>query len=173
MNFFDMKQCNHILNTNNRLLDLVFVTNHSQCYVSRAGESLVPEDKHHPALDIDFKFLRYCPKNITSVNENEFNFKKSNFPLLYSLLYETNWSFLNDFVDVNEAVTKFYDALYEIFEKCVPKKRKPTTRTYPRWFNGQIIQELKQKTSAWERYKKSSTPKNYTGCLENGGLTLQ
>lgn len=48
LSYTDFKQYKNVLNFNNRLLDLIL--SDSICNVRRSSEPLVPEDKHHPAL---------------------------------------------------------------------------------------------------------------------------
>ena len=53
MNYFDPQQTNNILNMHHNIIDLV-ITN-LNCEVCHSGSPLVPEDSHHPALNITFQ----------------------------------------------------------------------------------------------------------------------
>jgi hypothetical protein len=50
--FYDLKQCNNVRNSNNRLLDLVFVNRCLSCSVIDSGDPLVGVDDHHPSLEV-------------------------------------------------------------------------------------------------------------------------
>jgi hypothetical protein len=98
INFFDLIQCNSIVNSSNKLLDLVLVNSQNKCLLSRAPKSYVKEDNHHPALDIEYQFPKTFLKSLSPVTHNhEFHFRKSNFHLLYASLCEINWSFLSQY----------------------------------------------------------------------------
>jgi hypothetical protein len=99
------------------------VNSRNKCLVSRPPESYVQEDNHHSALDTEYQFPKTFLKSLSpATHYHEFNFRKSNFHLLYASLCEIYWSFLSQYFDTEEAVSSFYSMLYEIFELYVPKK---------------------------------------------------
>lgn len=150
-NFLNIEQFNSIVNSNNKLLDLV-LSNRS-CRVVEAPDILLEEDSHHPALLIYFN----AQSNGTSRDNKKYisyayNFRKANFPLLYEMFSEVDWNLLYEFSDVHLACEKFYEILEPILNECVPIKRKPN-RSYPPWFNSKIIKNIKEKHTAWRLYK--------------------
>ncbi|KAK9718548.1 hypothetical protein QE152_g23133 [Popillia japonica] len=144
--FLELNQYNHISNVNNRLLDLVF--GNYNCNVKRCESPLVKEDAiHHPSIEVSFEFrvakIDRFPK---SLDNKTYNFKKANYPELYSALLREDWSFLLDHTEVNVACEAFYGALYSIFDRYVPYyKTRESNPKYPCWYSHDIVQSIKEK----------------------------
>jgi hypothetical protein len=51
--FYDLKQCNNILNFHDRMLDLILVNQYLDCFVIDASQSFVDVDRHHPPLQVE------------------------------------------------------------------------------------------------------------------------
>ena len=152
--FLGLSQKNFVLNSNERLLDLVF--SNTECHVIHAEEVLTLEDAHHPALEVSVCLLKEKTTCIPIKTHGEFNFKKADFPSLYYHLSEVDFSFLDSAKDVDGAIELFYGKLLNIFNSFVPTKRQPLG-TYPEWFDKEIIKSLKQKHKAWLKYKKDKS----------------
>ncbi|XP_063921244.1 uncharacterized protein LOC135136047 [Zophobas morio] len=143
-------------------LDLVF--SNINCKVSKADSPLVVEDKHHPALVVDcYLDDQFKPNFAMNTEKLTYNFKKANYHLMYKLFSETDWSFINSICDVNQACTVFYDCIYKVFEKSVPKfkVRPPSRKSYPPWFTGDIIACIRNKSMAHRNYIRFKTPYYY------------
>jgi hypothetical protein len=154
-------QYNSILDTSQRILDLVF--SNFNCEVLKSNFQLVDEDSYHPSLDICF--LHQTPKFMNfRVNDGAsfFNFKKADFPRLYDTLLQTDWSFLNNLTDVDVACSSFYAKLHEIFNLHVPKRRLINqSRKYPPWFDREIIKTIQMKHRLFRKYKRSKDLGHY------------
>ena len=70
---------------------------------------------------------------------------------LYDVINRFDWSFRSNFVDPNMAVAALNDKLDTIFENNVPRK-KPTSKSYPLWFNDHIYD--KNKRQGFKKYIK-------------------
>lgn len=157
-NFLGLTQFNSVVNDYDRILDLV-LSNQTNCQVSEALISLVPLDRHHPALDLEIP-VKTAIKKLKPACSMAYNFKKANFPNLYRELLEFDWTCLYLSSDVDEALDLFYHYLYTVIDKHVPKKR-PTNRQYPVWFDLELIMNVRQKHKAWKKYKNSRNPNDY------------
>ena len=118
--FFDLKQCNQVFNQNNRLLDLVFST--LDCRVQREDIPFVKEDLYHPAISITctIKCGDVTQDNFpVNCGEFRFNYKKANFPALYSDLLNADWN-LEEVDNVDLRCDMFYEKLFTIFRNNVP-----------------------------------------------------
>ena len=139
----NLQQYNLVGNSNNRTLDLVMCGR--LCNVVRSLDRLVAEDPQHPPLSVSFDMS--MPTNVKRIlakdYANEFNFRKANFPLLYSSLQERDWSFLNCIDNIDLACRKFYDSMNEIFQRSVPKTKRNATKNYPPWFHSALIKKYK------------------------------
>ena len=83
------------------------------------------EYDHHPALYTELEIISSIPTNKTFLNKTAsytYNFRKADFSKLYELIGDFDWEYLKCFSDINEACDYFYNALYTIFDQCVPKK---------------------------------------------------
>lgn len=153
LNFFDFKQCNNIPNNMARLLDLV-ITN-VNCEIIRDNSPLVKEDVYHPSLIISFhKIGTTQPKFSPNTDQKAYNFKKADFVSLYNSLLGLDWSFLNELEDIEVAVHEFYEQLYKSFDENVPLY-KTYKRSYPPWFDANIIKNVKKKARLFKKYKKT------------------
>lgn len=159
LNLLGLTQFNNIVNNNGRLLDLVL--SNRDCIVTKASELILPEDCHHPALSIETDISKPPTNAFSAKSSGDFNFKKANYFDLYDDLASMEWVFLDQHVDVNSAVADFYNVLNTIIEKHVPKK-KLGSRSYPPWFNGQIIHKIKLKAKFWTKYKRARKPNDLT-----------
>nr|CAI5828984.1 unnamed protein product [Callosobruchus analis] len=164
VNFLDcmqLSQHNLVYNVNGKLLDLVL----SDCVkdVNKSLISLVVEDSHHPSLFITVNLSVATEPNFKSNRSGSFNFKKANYLLLYEQLTVTNWNFLEDIDDPDEACIQFYSTLSNIFDLCVPKyKPARNNRRFPTWFNSDIIKNIR---------KKEHVLKTYNNCGRSEFLT--
>lgn len=158
-NFIEMlnlKQFNDVKNLNGRLLDLIF--SNIECHVSENEIALSKIDKHHPPLRFttDCNLVHHEQFKICKNSSNIYNFRKANFPLLYDLILNADFSDLYNSSDINEACEKFYVILNEIFHLTVPFKidRK---RRYPPWYNSKVINLIRQKELAYKKFKRCQT----------------
>lgn len=150
LEFCGCDQKNMVQNTHSHILDLV-ITN-MNCTVKRSDLYLVPEDNHHPTLQIDL-VLPYTKARELPAQASKYNFRRADLVSLYRSLSNTNWHFLEQFTDADAAVESFYNELYEILNIHVPKCRKK--RQYPVWFNSAIIKKLKEKDKLRKRSKST------------------
>lgn len=156
INVLDAIQHNSVMNPNNNLLDLVFSSSEMNLNVTKCDFPLVFEDFHHPSISISLqvtKNLNY--PSFPCNNSLVYNFHKANFPLLYNAFCDINWSFLNDFSNVNEAIESFYSVIYQLFDLYVPKKRRQKS-SYPIWFTPEIKYNLKTKRYFRKKWLQSN-----------------
>jgi len=137
-----LRSFNNVANNNNRTLDLA-LSNLENVEVIRELLPLVSEDIHHPAIIIDI-VNRKVKKEKQKSNTYYYNFRKANFLMLYQELQAIDWEFLQVYRNVNDLVSKFYDIVYEIFDRYVSPKIS-TASKYPCWFTKDIISKLKVK----------------------------
>lgn len=162
MAFTDLIQSNTVLNNNRNMLDLV-LTN-VPCTVVGEDMALVPEDSYHPALKLSVSTHNSIIKNFEANSQSKkYNFHKTNFQLLYHLISQTNWDFLNECTNVDSAVLAFYSKLTSYFDQCVPLfQTKKINHSYPTWYNKEIILALKEKKLLHTKWKTTKLQADYT-----------
>ncbi|KAG5863771.1 hypothetical protein JTB14_035128 [Gonioctena quinquepunctata] len=139
--FLELMQLNGILNTNGRILDLVFCNDIGFKSISHGMDTLVGVDSHHPPLYIDFKLMKF--KYLRDKAHKQFNFNKANFEIINSELAVMNWSDCFAGKNVNKAVEILYEKLTNIITKNVPTF--VIKKGYPSYFKPDTIQLLKEK----------------------------
>lgn len=153
INFVSLNQVNNVVNVNGRLLDLVFTN--IQCKVFHDCLPLVKEDVHHPAIQLALSpnAASFPTFPVNSAGKN-YNFRKANYPRLYDALLNTDWSFLNEFSDVNEACDSFYRKLYSLFDLYVPLYSNSKS-SYPSWYAPDLKRNLRLKNYYRNRYRRT------------------
>lgn len=161
--FADFNQLNTLPNQYGNILDLV-ITN-VDCAVTRESIPLVPEDLAHPTLSIEINTRSGLSSGGFPCNSNKsYNFNKANYPLMYQLLYETDWNFLSaEELDINTSINLFYTTFYNILDQTVPLYYKSTKNkiSYPSWYTKDIIKDLDKKKRLHNKYKKSKLKSDY------------
>lgn len=71
-----------------------------------------------------------------------------------------DWSVLETFVDVNEAVQYFYSKINAVLDIHVPLY-KTYKRRYPKWYTSEIINNIRQKSKHFEKYKKHKSMQHF------------
>lgn len=169
LSFCNLAEKNYVPNVNGGMLDIVLVQeseNNLEASVIPM-DGLVPPDAYHPPLDIVVKtFAVHYSHHIEPSNINhrkDWNFKKCDYKLLSGLLSEASWCEVLQSDDVQKSTDIFYKIIYDIFDICIPKKRRSNTLTkrYPVWFSFDIIQDLKRKLKLHSTWLQNKTAKSY------------
>ena len=96
------------------------------------------------------------PDFVPNFDVKRYNFRKANFNLLYELIYSQDWSFIDDFSDVNTAIESFYEKLYALFDIAVPTYKNTKSKyTYPTWYSQDLIKNIKRKHYCRKRWLDS------------------
>nr|XP_022900159.1 uncharacterized protein LOC111413428 [Onthophagus taurus] len=153
--FHDFRQYNTIVNINNRLLDLIFAN--MSCAVTRDLDPLLAEDSHHPVLAI---VLVYAPQ-VSMFKQRgvpTYNFRRADYPLLYRMLGEVNWSDLDGIGMVEDACRLLYNKLHDVFDLAVPKTvRDSTNRRWPAWFTREVKDCIRMKENMRAKHKRTGS----------------
>jgi hypothetical protein len=155
MNFYELDSFNSVRNVNYRTLDLVLSNLHLD--VIRDDDPLVPEDNHHPALQISMVPLSTLTADYTHESTTVgYDFRKGDFSSLYVKLRDLDWESLYSCTNVDTAVDLFYAHIYSCFNDCIPKRKiRSTNSKYPPWFTRDIIADLKKKNKCSRKRKFS------------------
>lgn len=115
----NLQQINHIRNRRHRILDLVFSTDACNTLISHCDCPLVPEDKHHPSLIVNFNILIDDSDRVFE-NNFSFNFKKADFSALNNYFTNCDWTEVINANNVDDATSLFYTLLFKGFSNTVP-----------------------------------------------------
>ena len=153
MSFLNLTQYNNIRNCNKVLLDLVF-TNYGKCLVEQDTCPIVPEDRHHPALNINLVLKTGTYENLSMCTDvKTYNFKKADYVSLYNGLLTTNWDVLYESTNVNSACETLYRILYSLFDKHVPLF-KCSKFSFPSWYTTELRQQIILKHKVFREIKR-------------------
>ncbi|CAG4968590.1 unnamed protein product [Parnassius apollo] len=153
----DLSQFNPIPNNNNKILDLALSTSGNMTITNE--KTLLKQDKHHPALRIDFQDSNSFNYKPLKVNESKrLNFYKCQYKTVKQRINNINWSDLLHGADVDEAVARFYDVIYEIINDCTPTVKNRSNK-YPKWFSPGLRRCMREKNKY--HYKKYKNPRDY------------
>ena len=158
-----LSQINKIMNNNNRLLDLVFVNDNTFSSVARALPLTLPEDLHHPSLDLSFET---CIKKSSCSRSSRIHcFKKADWNKLRSLLSSVNWDsvFVNS--DINNYVALFYGILWSCIDQCVPITE-VKEHTINRWETPRLKYLKNLKNRLFKKFKRLGTLMSYAQYAE-------
>lgn len=146
----DLRQINHVRNTNGRILDLA-LTNINVISLFAATE-LSKVDTHHPAFDLQFTCndLKYIvPKKTTKKN-----YFKANYGLINNRLDSIDWNALLEVSDINRQIDIFYKHLTVIIDKYTHIIQ-PRDDKYPKWFTKKLITFINDKNYFHDKFKKT------------------
>lgn len=151
----NFKQFNQITNSNEKILDLV-LCNSCSMSVGRSGFPLVPEDAHHPSLEIHVNLT--VTRGLVSGPYTKILFSDANYDLINVLIDQYDWNTILQSENVNDNVNVFYNILRSIIDSNIPKKQ-INKSTYPIWFSRYTKYVIRQKNTAhkkWKTYKNQS-----------------
>ena len=89
----NLDQLNYVLNFQNKLLDLVFVSNSDSFFLYECNVPLLPIDQYHKPIEI---ILDVSVRSKLRVASNEFyNFKRANFFEINKFLMTADWDLMH------------------------------------------------------------------------------
>lgn len=112
----NLTQFNHIKNTYNKTLDLIFSNGpHIDC---KRATGIVNEDVYHPPISFvfdstDIKFMKLK-------RQNKFNFFRADYTSINNSLKNINWEAAFGSRNINEAVDVFYGLIRDIINEHTP-----------------------------------------------------
>lgn len=157
----DLLQKNGIQNSKNRILDLVFTNNYENSNVNIASDCLLPDEVHHKALELSIYIIVYANKktNIKSTQPS-LNFKKANYDILNQFFTEIDWDSTLYNVNVDNMVTRLYNAIENGIIKFVPQVNRINGRR--KTIEDRALNNLKHRQKkAHRRYIDSNRSREY------------
>ena len=157
-----LHQINNVLNANAKLLDLIFVDPLSDVSLSRSVSFSLPEDVHHPPLEITLRSC-VCQPSLPKCDAKRpfFNFRAANFQALLLALSDVDWLSISDLSDVDIAVEMFYNTLYNLFRVYVPVTVPSRTRSRFPWFNRELCLLKNRRNRLYKKYRNSGTANDF------------
>ena len=134
-----LRQINNLVNINERLLDLVFTNLPEYLDIVKPPSPLLPIDNHHQPfiLLIDEDDVTALPDD--QVDHYNFDFSACDFDHLNSILVDVEWEQLSSIDSVDNMVEAFYELLFGVITRYVPRKRQTTKSVYEKpWWTPEL-----------------------------------
>lgn len=144
-------------------LDLIFTDITDSFSVSRASHLLKPDSHHHVAIELTFTVGSTV--TIDDFNPSVYDFNRANLPALIEAINSVDWDAILSTTDANAATTKFYEVIYKLFDRFVPKKE-PQRRYSCRWMNRNLASARNRRNRAHRAYRKWPTFENFTRFMQ-------
>lgn len=160
LDFISMTNClqfNYAKNCNNSTLDL-FLSNMANCECAPPVSPLVPVDKLHPPMCIDFNIN--LSKTLPKAPVTKYQFIQGNYNLINLEIEKIDWESLLNNLTSSRATEQFYEIIYNIIKTHIPQKIvKPND--FPIWFTRPLIHIFKNKNDYWVKWKLYSNISDY------------
>lgn len=149
-------QINHVINQNNRSLDLCFVSAQDMApFLCEAPTPLVRLDRHHPPLLVTLSTKLMHDFNISPATVS-YDFRNADHGSIAELLSNLDWDDLLDTVDIESAAQTISNVLAYIIDRHVPKKIHHHT-THPPWHTSEFRRLKSRKRAALRKFTKHRT----------------
>lgn len=156
----NLEQISHIINFQNRQLDLIFSSDWINFAIVNKGPVLSKLDKFHPPIIFTFSYNNLL-SSLPDCSFN-FNFTKTNFNELnnyFSSFSCMNTSSISNSDDLDAALDEFYEIVWEGFRLFVPLVR--DRRASVPWMLPDLKKLKNKKNKAWNRYLSNGSAENY------------
>ena len=148
-------QINYVKNLNDRLLDLIYATTSLDCSIASTNNPIVNEDRHHPTLLLSFSF--HLDVKFPNENVYIFDFKNANYDAINATLADFNCDLLRDSLNIDVAISIFYNLLFDCFNKFVPIKYSFTKIVNHPWYDNDLRNLRNRRNKSWKLYCNSKS----------------
>lgn len=155
MNVLGLSQVNDICNNLGVILDLVFVN--FPIASLHVDDSVVPVDNYHPALcyNLHVQIFKHVVPSVQVLD-----YARGNYLQLFNSLQDIDWPTFLAAPDINTAVQKFTDFLYNKITDSIPNKSIRSTK-FPPWYSRELIKKIKKKNFLHRKWKKHKNEESY------------
>lgn len=154
-NLYDLKQYNCVLNFRGVTLDLVF-SSVPGTEVFPAFDILLPEDRHHPALEITVVVTDPTRQNCTKFVPD---FRRSNICEIFTQIQALDYPIEGNLQDIEHTFGLFCNKLSSIISQNTPMKRVASSN-FPTWFSRDLKDLVIKKKIAHKKFKISGCPQD-------------
>lgn len=154
LSFSGLGQYNCCFNSNQKILDLIMCNRN--CTVLSSEYPLSIEDMHHKPLELELNifneaFLKPAPNFV-------YSFFKADFEKINRELAVIDWYELFCGHKLEGCVSLFYEVLYDLINKHVPKYPIRVSTSRPPWFTRPLRRLLKEKKKYHKLWKMYGNP---------------
>lgn len=156
----NLQQINVVPNSNNRMLDLAFVSEdlRPNCSVTQAPHPLVKDCMHHPALLLSLNNCTNCQFQDTT-EEVLLDFNKADFDGMNLFLSSIDWNTTFRDCDTDLAASTLSNIVFYAIDQYVPTKTNPE-KAFPIWSNTRLKRLKTAKRRALRKFIRHRTARN-------------
>lgn len=145
----NLRQIQTVRNANNRILDLIFISDdESLPTVHCVEDPLVPLDSHHPAVWFEIEAVQRVAFQ-DDFDPNSLNYRRTDFATMCTNLAAVDWSPVLTCTNVNDAVTQFGIIVRLHLQRLTPRRRPPRK---PPWSDAHLKWLKKIRSAALRQY---------------------
>ncbi|XP_075150937.1 uncharacterized protein LOC142225047 [Haematobia irritans] len=145
----------HFTPTRSSLIDLIFTTFKDK--VLLYDQISAPCFSRHDLLFITYEASFVVPSPLFTYRD----FKRINMESLANRIDEINWNILYDYEHVDDQLAFLQENINSLFEEFVPLRTKLINSKQPAWFDNNIMQLIKERDTAYRRWKRFKSDELY------------
>lgn len=145
-------QINNLRNKTNRLLDLFFTNDYTNCTVNHA-KPLDKIDEFHPPILVEFEWHASTVLDTERV-QKVFNFKKADYTGMKNHLASIDFNEMFAEKTLDQKISAFHSTLSSAIERFVPSYDKKINQKCP-WANKDWRNLKNKKNKAWKKFKRT------------------
>lgn len=154
-----LQQVQDVRNVNERLLDLAFVSDTDRIELFESPCGILKLDAHHKSFIIKFDYLRNTDD--VGLDRCYYDFNFCNEPLINARIGSIDWTTLLTDCDVDDAVFRFYGAIFDIIHEYTPIRRHCLRVHYNQpWWTTELRNLRNRLRKARKRLFKQRTEEN-------------
>ncbi|XP_075150599.1 uncharacterized protein LOC142224699 [Haematobia irritans] len=145
----------HFTPTRSSLIDLIFTNFKDK--VLLYDQISAPCFSRHDLLFITYEASFVVPSPHFTYRD----FKRINMESLANRIDEINWNILYDYEHVDDQLAFLQENINSLFEEFVPLRTKLINSKQPAWFDNNIMQLIKERDTAYRRWKRFKSDELY------------
>jgi hypothetical protein len=137
------------------ILDLILANHPNKVGTIEGYHDILSTD--HLILDFTYKFNMKVPK---AKPRWIYNYNKANFDRMNNAYNQTNWDFLDNIEDIDEALNTWEMKIQEVIERYVPKTRLRNPNDAP-WIDGEVVHQSNKKERMRRKAKRTGLQRHW------------
>ncbi|XP_055590807.1 uncharacterized protein LOC129742888 [Uranotaenia lowii] len=156
-----LSQMCSLANANGRILDLLFVNRPDLADILHPPNAILNTDRHHYPTVLLLDYFSDELADPVSSHRLNLDFMHCDTDRVMELLLNTNWQILFEGLNIDVAVSTFYDHLWDVLHIHTPPKRLPRHQPYKLpWWNSELRRSRNLVRKARKRYLRDRTDQN-------------
>lgn len=132
-----LQQIQDICNVNGRLLDLAFVSDTDRIELFESPCGILKLDAHHRPFIVKIDYIRTTEDFVSA--RYYYDYDSCDEAAVHTRLQSLDWATVLADCDVDHAVLRFYDVIFDIIHECIPtRQRLPRVQFNQPWWTPEL-----------------------------------